>query len=327
MSIKDHSDPIALAKEILALEAQAVSGLCDHIGDSFLEATKEILSIQGSGRLVITGMGKAGFIGQKLSATFASTGVPSFFLHPAEAVHGDLGRFTESDIALILSNSGETEEIIRLLPHIKRRGCHIISMTAKPDSSLGKHSDVILQIGDWKEADPLGLAPTTSTTAMLALGDALAMAVQVQQNFTKEQFAEFHPGGSLGRALLTVEEIMRTGDNLCLVTADMHAREVLHAVSSTPGRPGAAIVVDDDKKLVGIFTDGDLRRCLAKEPNFLHQEIRKHMGQSPKSIAPHALIQSAQKIMTEHSIDQLIVVDDSNSPIGMLDIQDIASVR
>lgn len=321
--VKDDNELLTCGREILSLEAKAIESVASILDEHFEHAVQLIAGIGPGGRVVLSGIGKAGFIAMKISATFASLGIPSFFLHPAEAIHGDLGRYTKGDIALIVSNSGETPEILRILPQIKRVGCSIISLTATSESNLGKHSDVVVAIGKIEEAGPLGLAPTTTTTAMLALGDALAMTVMHMRGFSKEQFARYHPGGSLGRALTLVSEVMREGDANCVVDQDMKAGDVLHRMSGTKGRPGAASIVNKQGQLVGIFTDGDLRRCLDQRGNFLELPIRELMGKNPKSIAPDKLIDEALRIMNEFQIDQLVVIDDKHIPVGLIDIQDV----
>lgn len=317
---------IEYGRTIIGLEAEAVNSVASLIDSSFEDAVKAILSVPATGRVIVSGIGKAGFIGMKISATLASTGTPSFFLHPAEAMHGDLGRYTKDDLALILSNSGETPEILRILPSIKRVGCPVISITATKDSNLARFSNIAIQIGTAPEVGPLGLAPTTSTTTMLALGDALAMTVLNQRGFSKEEFAQYHPGGSLGRKLMTVAEAMRKGDEHAVATEDMLCKEVIHAITTTKGRPGAAAIVDSKGKLAGVFTDGDLRRCLESGSIFLNEPVSKYMGRKPKTCKPNNLVEEALHIMSEFRIDQLIVIDDSNTPIGTLDIQDVVSI-
>ncbi len=321
------NDILSIAREVLLHESNAIKEAHSLVDENFVHAVELICSIKPAGRLVTTGIGKAGMIANKISATFASTGQPSFFLHPSEGAHGDLGRFTPEDVILILSNSGSTEEIIKLLPHIKRIGCKIIALTGSTKSPLTKHSDVSVCIGTVKEAGKLGLAPTASTTVMLAFGDALAIAVLDQKNLSKEDFALYHPGGALGRSLLLVSDLMRTGDENCIVPEDMNVREALKVVTSTKGRPGAAAIVNKKGELVGVFTDGNLRRCLAEGTNFLELPISKVMGTSPKTITPEKLAEEALKIMHEHKIDQLLIVDESRKPIGLLDIQDLTSTR
>lgn len=314
---------ISYAKEILELEAAGILTLRENIGEDFCRAVNLILELPTHGRIIVSGMGKAGFIAMKISATFASTGIPSFFLHPAEAAHGDLGRYARHDLALILSNSGETEEILRTLPHIKKMGCPVISLTSSSDSNLAKFSDVVLNIGKTPEAGPLGIAPTTSTAVMLALGDALAMTVLKMKKLSKEDLAFYHPGGSIGRALMQVKEVMRSGAEHCIVNEDTVTREVIRRITETKGRPGAASIVNQAGKLCGIFTDGDLRRCLAQNKDFLDLPISALMGKSPKVISANKLAQEVLNIMSSYKIDQVIVVDESGSPCGMVDIQDL----
>lgn len=315
------------ARSVIEEEAKAILALSGLIDDTFDHAVELLLDMQEHGRLVVSGIGKAGFIGMKISATFASTGLPSYFLHPAEAIHGDLGRFTKRDVLLVLSNSGETEEVLRLVPFIRRMGCSLISITGKPDSPLATRSDVALCFGNVSEAGPLGLAPTTSTSLMLAYGDALAMAVLERQNFTLEQFAFYHPGGNIGRSLMTSRELMRTGAHFCLAREGDSVRTVIHKISRTEGRPGAAAIVNEGGMLTGIFTDGNLRRCLTSEENFLDKPVKNYMGCSPKTVQAEDLVQDALRILTEFSIDQVIVVDGQGGALGMLDIQDIAALQ
>src|SRR5436853_1420422 len=242
-------DPAEYARGVLRAEAAAIEQLCARIDGDFSDAVDRILAC--SGRVVVTGMGKPGFIAQKISATFASTGTPSLFLHPAEALHGDLGRLVPGDLVLALSNSGETEEILRLLPAVRRLGAPIVALTSGARNSLADRADVVLEIGPVPEACPLGLAPTASTVALLAMGDALAMAVQHRRGFSPEQFASLHPGGALGRQLLRVREVMRTGAANPTVSAATPIRECTAVMTSTEGRPGACSVVDEDGRLVG----------------------------------------------------------------------------
>lgn len=311
------------AKKILMAEAKAIESLCLLLDDNFDHALSTIREMQLGGRVIVSGMGKAGFIAMKISATFASLGVPSFFLHPSEAVHGDLGRYTKNDVSVILSNSGETPEVLRMLPHLKEIGCPLISITSSKASTLAKHSDIVLAFGKYDEAGPLGLAPTTSTTVMLALGDALAMTLIESKGFSHKEFARFHPGGDLGRSLTLVSDIMRKGDENCVVPKAMKTREVIHRISSTPGRPGAACVADENGKLFGIFTDGNLRRCLEKHSDFLDRPVSDFAGTNPKIIESDKLVQEALRIMSEHKIDQLIVSDKEKNILGLIDIQDL----
>ncbi|RMD86623.1 MAG: KpsF/GutQ family sugar-phosphate isomerase [Candidatus Dadabacteria bacterium] len=325
---KDSSTDIAeIGRRILQAEAEAINTVAETLGEPFVKAVHTILNAPPTGRIVVSGMGKAGFIAMKISATLASTGTSSFFLHPAEAVHGDLGRYSQDDIALVLSTSGETPEILRVLPAIKRVGCPIISITSTADSSLAKHSDVVIEIGNIKEAGPLGLAPTTSTTVMLAVGDALAMAVLEHKGFSKEEFAFYHPGGSLGRKLMKVKDLMRTGEENAVVEENVTVREAIHVITTTKGRPGACAVVDSSGILKGVFTDGNLRRCLESGKDFLDKPIKEVMGRNPKTVAPDSLVEEALNIISKHKIDQLIVVSKDFKPLGLLDIQDIMSIR
>jgi arabinose-5-phosphate isomerase len=318
---------IEYGRSLLALEAEAVLALSKAIDGSFARAVEIILKLPPSAHVIVSGMGKAGFVGMKISATLASIGVPSFFLNPAEAVHGDLGRYTRDDLALILSNSGETDEVLRIMPAIKRMRCPIVSITGRPSSTLAKYSDLVLDIGQISEAGPLGLAPTTSTTVMLALGDALAMAVLKARGFSKEQFALYHPGGNLGRGLVPISDIMRTGDEHCIVREDMSARDVIHQICCTKRRPGAASIIDSSGKLTGCFTDGNLRRCLDSREDFLDLPILRVMSRNPKTIRENQIASEALRLLSECQIDQVIVVDALERPIGMVDIQDLIEVR
>jgi len=323
----ESSSSLPLARQILDDEGQAILRLKDTLDENLDLAVSILLDMEQHGRLVVSGMGKAGIIGMKISATFASTGIPSYFLHPAEAVHGDLGRFTSKDVALILSNQGETQEVLAMLPSLKRMGCPTICMTSRADSTLAKHSDVLLLIGEQPETGPLGLAPTTSTTLMLALGDALAMSVLKKQNFTREQFAFYHPSGSLGRALMVVSDIMRSGKRFCQVAPEVKIRQVIHEISQTEGRPGAAVVVNSDRSLAGVFTDGDLRRCLEENGDFLDLPVSEKMGKNPKTVSDSVLVQDALRVLSENKIDQVIVINQQNQPVGLVDIQDVVSLQ
>jgi arabinose-5-phosphate isomerase len=315
-----------LASEVLGLAADALRGLAERLDASFDEAVDELLAT--TGMVVVTGMGKAGLVGAKLSATLASTGTPSLSLHPAEAVHGDLGRIRPQDLVLALSNSGETGELKALIPAIRRIGARIIAIVGSSDSTLARHADVVLDIGSPPEACPLGLAPTTTTTAMLALGDALAMVVQRERGFSREDFARYHPAGSLGRRLMRVGDVMRKGAELPLIPAGTSLRQALVAMSNTKGRPGAGLVVEPGGRLVGIFTDGDLRRLLESGGLMsLDGPIDDSMGHDPKSLTADELVADAMHLLHTHRIDQLAVVDEHGHPVGLLDIQDLLDVR
>lgn len=321
---KSNTDAdIQHGRSIIKDEVSALNQVADLLDDSFSHAVQTIISLPAGSRIVVSGMGKAGFVAQKISATLSSIGFPSFFLHPAEAVHGDLGRFTENDLALLLSNSGETAEVVRLLPTLKQRGSHIISITSSAASTLGAHSDIVIQMGRFAEAGPLGLAPTTSTTVMMALGDALAMTLVHNRGFTKEEFAAFHPGGDLGRSLMLVSDIMRTGTSCCVVHESMNTKKALRLITETKGRPGAASIVNDDGVIVGVFTDGNLRRCLENDLEFLNKPIGELGSRTPITITSDKLAQEAARIIQENKIDQLMVVDSRNAPVGLIDIQDL----
>ena len=263
------------AIETLEIEAEAVQKLKSRIDDEFEAAVQCILDC--TARVVVTGMGKSGHIGRKIAATLASTGTPSFFMHPAEAFHGDLGMVTENDVVIAISNSGESSEIVNILPIIRRIGAKIIAMSGRRESQLGKNSDYFIDIGVEKEACPLGLAPTASTTATLAMGDAMAVALMSVRNFTSQDFALFHPGGALGRRLLLkVSNVMHTGEDNPIVRQDKTAKDALFIM--TDKGLGAASVVDENGRFVGLITDGIIRRALAKDYKFLDEAVRKHTG-------------------------------------------------
>ena len=314
------------AAEVIRVEADAIANLEGRLDASFSAAVDLILDCQG--QLVVTGIGKAGLVGQKISATFASTGTPSFFLHPAEAVHGDLGRVRASDVVLALSNSGQSPEVNAVIPPARRLGAGVIAITGKRDGALAKLADCVLDIGNVEEACPLKLAPTASTSAMLAFGDALAMVVLQERSFGREDYAVFHPAGALGRKLMRVREVMRTDEELPLVASGTVVTDVLLKMSSTPGRPGAALVVDEHGKLVGIFTDGDLRRLLKnRDTTLLDAPIDESMGRDPKFVGPDQLVEEAHHILSENRIDQIPVLDDERRPVGLLDVQDLLDIR
>lgn len=308
------------AKEVFKIEAEAVSALAHKLDDNFVKAVEAIYNCKG--RVVVTGMGKAGIIGQKISATLSSLGTPSIWLHSAEAIHGDLGRVTKDDIVIALSNSGETEETKSLIPTLKKIGAKIIAITGNKDSALAKHSDLVLDVSVKKEACPLGLAPTSSTTAMLAMGDALAVCLVEKKGFKEKDFALFHPGGALGKKLLLkVEDIMRKGKANPVVSEDAIVKDVLYAI--TEARAGAASVVDKRGRLSGIFTDGDLRRHLEADTNLSARKVKDVMTKNPITIQPQKLAIEALRILEEKKIDELPVVDKNRKPAGMLDVQDV----
>jgi len=280
------------------------------------------------GLVVVTGVGKAGLVGQKLSATLASTGTPSIVLHPTEALHGDLGRIRAQDLVLAISNSGESAEVNALIGPVRKIGASILALTGGVASTLAHHADVVLDIGRVEEACPMKLAPTASTSALLAMGDALAMVVLQERNFSREDYALYHPGGMLGRKLLRVREVMREGEQMPLVPSGTKLADVVRVMNRTPGRPGAAFIIDRDGVLVGVFTHGDLARLFERSPTIAANDaVDLHMGKSPKTIGPEQLVEAAQHLLHEHRIDQIAVIDDARKPIGLLDVQDLLDVR
>ena len=311
------------AQDVLRMEAEAILELVPRVDANFAAAVSLILECPG--RTVITGMGKSGIIGRKMAATFASTGTPSFYLHPAEGIHGDLGMVTADDVVIALSNSGETGEILNILPSLRRIGAKIIAMVGNANSTLAKNSDVVLDVGVEKEACPLGLAPTSSTTAALAYGDAIALALLQKRNFTASQFAVFHPGGSLGRKLLlTVGNIMHKGDENPLVSADTTVQEALFVI--TDKGLGAVSVVDEKGKMLGVLTDGDIRRGLSKGVDFLQRSVADLMTKAPKYITADKLAAQALHLMESNQpkpITVLPVVDEDMVVVGLLHMTDL----
>lgn len=309
-----------LAKKILRLESQAVSQLAKRINRDFERALD--LMQNCAGRIVVTGMGKPGFIARKIAATFASTGTPSLFLHPAEAIHGDLGMVTKQDIVIAISNSGETEEITRLLSTIKKIGARLIALTGNVKSTLAKNSDVVLNVGFEKEACPWNLAPTASTAASLAMGDALAICLAKRKGFREEDFAFLHPGGSLGKKLLRVRDLMRRGKQHPVVRGSATVEKALLAITSA--RAGSCTIVDQSGKLKGIFTDGDLRRHLERNGvSILSRPIAPLATKKPLTIEENKLAAEALRILRDRKIDELPVVDQRGRPVGLLDVQDL----
>lgn len=324
MKSSDCTQELERAREVLLTEAKAIEQVARGLGPSFAEAVTALLDCRG--RIVVTGVGKAGIIGQKLSATLASTGTPSHWMHPGDARHGDLGRVVKDDVVLALSNSGETDEIVMLLPAVKKIGALLVAITSGRDSTLGKHADVVLEMGPIEEACPLGLAPSASTTAMLALGDALALGVLRRRDFTKEEYALYHPAGELGRKLLTADKVMRTGEGNPVVSESAVVRDVLRVMTETAGSPGAALLVDRAGRLSGILTDGDVRRLLQRDTSFVDGPASEIMTRKPKQIHSKALASEALRILRENKIDQLPVVDANGTPVGIIDVQDLMDV-
>ena len=314
------SDLIQSAQRTIRLEAAAVSDLLGRIDADFVRACEMILTCKG--RVVVVGMGKSGHIGNKIAATLASTGTPAFFVHPAEASHGDMGMITKDDVVLALSNPGSTAEIVTLLPLIKRLGIQLISMTGNPESALAKAAEVNLDARVAQEACPLNLAPTSSTTVSLVIGDALAIALLEARGFTAEDFAFSHPGGALGRRLLLkVENVMHAGERLPLVQRGTSLREAL--LEMTRKGLGMTVIVEADGKLAGIFTDGDLRRTLDKGVDVREASIDQVMTVHGKTARAEMLAAEALKIMEDHKINALVVVDDEDKPVGALNMHDL----
>ncbi len=310
---------IEIAREVLALESKVISDQIPILGKDFERAIDILKSTRG--RVIVTGMGKSGLICRKIAATMASTGTPSFFVHPAEAIHGDLGMIVEGDSVLAVSNSGETEEIIRLIEFIRRIGVPIIAMTADRRSTLGTHSDVVLELKIDKEACPLGLAPTSSTTATLAMGDAIAMVLLQLKEFTPEDFAARHPGGKLGKKLLLVDVLMHKGDELPIVSPDDRMRHVIYVMSSK--RLGIALVADSGR-LIGVISDGDLRRLLEENGgDLLERPAKSCMVRNPKCISPEKLAVEALHKMEKYRITSLAVVKGEDELAGLIHLHDL----
>ncbi|MBI1807647.1 MAG: KpsF/GutQ family sugar-phosphate isomerase [Ignavibacteria bacterium] len=311
---------IEKGKQVIRIEAEAVAALEQRIGESFANAVEAMY--QCKGRIVVTGMGKSGIVARKIVATLNSTGTPSLFLHPSDAVHGDLGMVRKGDVVICVSKSGDTAELHNLIPLIKRMGVPVISMVGNPTSKLAQSSDVVLDISVKEEACPYDLAPTSSTTATLVLGDALAMALLEKRNFTIEEFALYHPGGNLGkRLLLKVEELMAQGNAVPKVKRDAPVRDTI--LEMTSKRLGATCVVDGDGKLIGIVTDGDLRRLLQKTTDVTLITAEMMMTTHPKTITSDILAAVALQEMEAHNITQLIVVDSGHRPIGMIHLHEL----
>ena len=315
---------IEQARRVLRIEAEAINRLIDRVDASFEKAVDMIISSRG--RVVVTGMGKSGHIGNKIAATLASTGTPAMFLHPAEGIHGDLGMVMRGDVVIAISNSGETEELNRMLPSLKRIGIRIIALTGNPDSTLGRNSDVVINVGVKEEACPLGLAPTASTTATLAMGDALAVVLLDRRGFKEEDFACYHPGGSLGkRLLLRVRDIMHSGDAVPKVTEGTVIKDAIYEISSK--KMGITSVVDGSGKLLGVVSDGDLRRWMEltekSGENLLAKKAGDIMTRNPKVISAEALAAEAVAIMEGSSITCLLIIDREGRPEGVVHLHDL----
>lgn len=310
---------IEQAKRVLKIEAEAISALTERINESFVKAVDLVFFCKG--KIVVTGVGKSGLIGQKIASTLASTGTPSFFMHPAEGIHGDLGMLSKNDVVIAISNSGESNEISQIIPVVKRMGLPLISMTGNRSSTLAKSGDAVLDISVKEEACPLGLAPTASTTATLAMGDALAVAVLDKRGFNKEDFALLHPGGSLGKSLLVrVSDLMHTGEAIPLVTENTVMKVALFEITSK--RLGVTGVIDDEGFLEGAITDGDLRRAMEKGLDVLNKKASEIMTRNPKNIYADALAAEALQKMEQHSITSLFVMD-GEKVAGIVHLHDL----
>jgi arabinose-5-phosphate isomerase len=311
---------IEQGREVLRKEIDALRTAREGLGRSFAEAVRRISDCRG--HVIVTGMGKAGLIGRKIAATFNSTGTQAVDLHPVEALHGDLGMVQADDVVLALSNSGESDELVRLLSAMKDIGCSIVLITANPDSRAARSADVLIDMGRFEEACPLGLAPSASTTTMLGLGDALALTVLSEKDFRREHYARFHPAGALGRSLLRVEQIMRTGAACPTIPVTATVRDFTQAIQRA-GRAGAAIVVNDDGTMAGIFTNGDLLRLVARVDNPADQPIQDVMIRTPKFARINDYVADAVKTMRPAKISQLPVLDDGRRVVGLIDITDL----
>jgi arabinose-5-phosphate isomerase len=308
-----------LAQEVFEIESKEIANLSKRLTDDFEKAINAIL--QSSGKLIVSGMGKSGIIGKKIAATLASTGTPSFFLHPGEAYHGDLGMIEENDIVLLISNSGETDEVLKLIPFLKHQKNCSISMSNNDDSTLAKNTNYHLNIAVDKEACPLFLAPTSSTTATLVMGDALAVTLMKLRDFKEENFAKFHPGGSLGRRLLTTVGDVMKKKNLPIISSQATIKEVIQKISE--GKLGLVVIIDNNK-IIGIITDGDIRRTMeSREKDFFSLKAEDLMSNHPKLIYDTDKLISASNIMSQHKINSLLVVNESNDLVGVVQVYDL----
>jgi arabinose-5-phosphate isomerase len=320
----DAAQALALAHTTFEIEAAAVLGLKSRVGPEFARAVQLVLNCRG--RVVVMGMGKSGHIGRKIAATLASTGTPAMFVHPAEASHGDLGMITAADVLLAVSNSGEVEELTGILPVIKRQGVPLLAMTGRGQSTLARHADIVLDTSVEKEACPLNLAPTASTTAQLAMGDALAVALLDARGFREEDFARSHPGGALGRKLLThVSDVMRTGDAVPAVGRQTGFTELMREMSNKG--LGASAVVDDSRRVIGIFTDGDLRRLVEKGVDLRSRTAEEVMHPGPRTLRSGALAVEAVTLMEQYRITSVLVVDDNDVLCGALNSNDLLRAK
>lgn len=321
-------DYLEKARRIISLEIEELQQLLDRVGDGFIAAVDTLkASVDGGAKVIIVGVGKSGNIGSKLAATFNSTGAPSIVLNCQDALHGDLGIVNDGDTILALSYSGETAELIGLLPHLKRRRISLVAITGKPESTLAKASDAVIDVNVSREACPLNLAPTSSTTNTLVVGDALAMVLLEARGFTKEHFAELHPGGSLGRALLMrAEDIMRSGDDFVLVSPETSILDVI--AKMTAARAGAVVITDDAGKLAGVFTQGDFARSFQSDSaNIANVPVGDLMTKNPKFVVADQLVGEVLRFLEDYRIDDLVVVDNGGTPLGMIDTQDLTRLQ
>ena len=315
---------LELAREVLRIEGNSVLALTSHIDASFLDVLAVILNCHG--RVIVSGVGKSGHVGRKIAATLASTGTPAFFVHPVEASHGDLGMITADDVVIALSNSGESDELLNILPFIKRRGAKLIAMTGNPQSSLAKDSDYHVNAGVAQEACPLNLAPTASTTAAMAMGDALALALLDARGFSSDDYAQSHPGGSLGRQLLTrIRNVMRTGDDIPTISPNASITEATREISR--GKIGMTVVITPQREILGIFTDGDLRRAIVNGLDLQTLTVADVMTRKPRVIGPDKLTAEAVEMMDSRKINQLPVVDEEGRLIGALNMHDLFQAK
>ena len=321
---EQHTHILDLARQTLDIEAQAILGVKKHLGEQFVQAVLAVLAVKG--RVVVMGMGKSGHIGRKIAATLASTGTPAFFVHPAEASHGDLGMVTRDDLVIALSNSGESEELSAILPQIKRQGVMLLAITGQTQSTLAQYATWVLDSSVEKEACPMNLAPTASTTAQLALGDALAVAVLDARGFKQDDFARSHPGGSLGRRLLTLlSDIMRSGDQIPAVSLDVSLSELMREMSQKG--LGASAVIDENRRVLGIFTDGDLRRLVEKGLDLRSMRAADVMHPNPTTLRDNALAVEAAELMEHKRITSVLVVDQNNILCGVVNSNDLMRAK
>ncbi|MGO8901606.1 MAG: SIS domain-containing protein [Isosphaeraceae bacterium] len=322
LSLETEVEGVAFAREVLRIEAEALGRVRERLGPAIARAADLIYRCAGS--VIVTGMGKAGLVGQKLAATLASTGTRAFPLHPGEAIHGDLGRIRADDVVIALSQSGETEEVLRLVPAFRRLSAHLIAITERATSSLGRAADLCIALGPIEEACPLGLAPSASTTALMAVGDALALLVSRMRDFSPEDFALYHPGGSLGRKLTRVEDVMRTGRQLRRAHVEETVREIFVRLAGPRRRSGAILIEDADTHLLGIFTDSDLARLFEKRREAeLDRQIGEIMTIDPKRVRVGALLSDAVELLKTYKISELPVVDRGNRLVGLVDVTDL----